>query len=80
MPPEAPAMPTVCLRFRFPEQTMEACGSILQQAVDYALNHPQDRHLLHHAGPLCVLPGPISGPSLGLGSVGREVQSWRFVL
>ena len=39
-------MPTVCLRFRFPEQTevrrvMEACGSILQQAVDYALGHPK---------------------------------------
>ena len=39
-------MPTVCLRFRFPEQTkvrrlMEACGSILRQAVDYALDHPK---------------------------------------
>jgi putative transposase len=39
-------MPTVCLRFRFPEQTkvrrlMEACGSILQQAVDYALDNPK---------------------------------------
>ena len=37
-------MPTICLRFRFPEQTkvrrlLEACGSILQQAVDYALDH-----------------------------------------
>jgi putative transposase len=37
-------MPTVCLRFRFPEQTkvrrlLEACGSILRQAVDYALDH-----------------------------------------
>jgi hypothetical protein len=44
MPPEATAMPTVCLRFRFPEQTkvrrlLEACGSILRQAVDYALDH-----------------------------------------
>jgi len=46
MPPEAPAVPTVCLRFRFPEQTkvrrlMEACGSILQQVVDYALDNPK---------------------------------------
>jgi transcription initiation factor TFIIIB Brf1 subunit/transcription initiation factor TFIIB len=41
MPPEATAMPTVCLRFRFPEQTMEACGFILRQAVNYALDHPK---------------------------------------
>jgi len=38
---------------------------------------PQDRHLLHHPGSLCVLPGPISGPSLGLDSVGGSGRGGR---
>jgi hypothetical protein len=44
MAAEADAMPTVCLRFRFPEHPkiralMEACADIQRQAVDYALEN-----------------------------------------